>query len=129
MNLTDRHRIQVPLNHAEHAAKPPGSINNIQLSQPLGVMVLGDSRRLLDVAVHRRDLGHADSLHVHDCAACFEEFTGFAGAGRETWVCDFFVFDDEVLEHAFAGGEFVEGVEVDVAVLFDVDWAAVLVGC
>jgi len=110
MNFANRNRIQKPLNHAEHAAEAPGRVDDVQLAQTLGVVVLGDGRGLLDVTVDRGDPGHAYALHVHDCAACFEEFAGFAGAGGETGVGDFFVFDDEVLEHAFAGGEFVEGV-------------------
>lgn len=84
---------------------------------------------MLDVSVDGWDAGDTYTFHVHDCAAGFEEFAGFAGTCGETWIGDFFVFDDEILEHAFAGGDFVEGVEVNVAVVFDVDWSTILLSC
>jgi len=126
MYLADSNWIQKPLDNSEHTGKTPWRVDDVQLAQTLGIMILGDRRGLLDVAVDAGYACYAHTLHVHDGAACFEEFAGLAGAGGESGVGDFLVFDDEVGEHAFGGGDFVHGVQVDVAVLFDVDWAAIL---
>ena len=51
---------------------------------------------------------------------------GLAGAGWQPWVCELFIFADEVLDHAFVGRDGHHLVEVDLAQVLDVDRAAIL---
>ena len=126
MNFRNGDRIQPPLDDGKNAAEAPGGVDQIEFPETLGVVVLADGGGLLDVAVDGGDFGDADAFEVHDCAAGFEEFAGFAGAGGEAGVGELFVLVYEVLEHAFRGGDFVHGVEVDAAQLLDIDGSTVL---
>lgn len=118
--------VEEALDNAEDAAEAPGGVDEVQLAQTLGVVVLRDLGGLAHVTIHRRDAGHTDTLEVHDGAAGLEQLAGFAGAGRETGVGELFVLGDEVLQHTLTSGDLVHGVEVDLAELFDVDGAAIL---
>lgn len=126
MDLRDSHRIQPALHHREDTGEAPRRVDEIQLAQSLGVVVLADGGGLLDVAIYGGDFRDANALQVHDGAACFEELAGFSGAGGEAGVGELFILVDQVLEHAFCGCDLVHGVEVDPAKLFDVDGSAVL---
>ena len=126
MNFRNGNRIQPPLDDGKNAAEAPGGVDQIEFPETLGVVVLADGGGLLDVAVDGGDFGDADAFEVHDRAAGFEQFTGFAGAGGEAGVGELFVLVYEVLEHAFRGGDFVHGVEIDAAQLLDVDGSTVL---
>lgn len=126
MNLLHRHRIQKSLYHAKHGRKPPRRVDEIEFSETLRVVVLRDGRGLFDVAVDGTHAADTNTFEVHDGAAGFEQAAGFAGTGGEAGVGDFFVFNHQVLEHAFCSRDFVHGCQVDLAELFDVDWAAVL---
>lgn len=108
MDLAHSNRIKKPLDDAEHAAETPGRVDDIQFPQALGVVVLGDARRGLDVRVVVRGGRDAQALEVHDRAAGLEEVVVFTAAGGEAGVCYFFVLDDEVREHAFGCCDFVE---------------------
>jgi len=128
MDFIHGDRVQEPLDERKHGAETPGGVDDVQLPQPLRVVVLADAAGLLDVVVDGGGLAEADAFKVHDCAAGFQEGVCAAGAGGQAGVGDFFVLDHEVGEHAFGGGDFVHGGEVDFAELFDVERAAVL-GC
>jgi hypothetical protein len=128
MDLLHSDGVEEGLNHAEDGAETPRGVDEVEAAKALGVVVLGHSGGLLDVSVDGGDLGEADALEVHDCAAGFEEVAGLARAGGEAGVGYFFVLDGEVLEHALLGGDFVHGCEVALAELLDVDGAAILGG-
>lgn len=128
VDLVHGHRVKEALDHAEHAAEAPGGVDQVKLAQTLGVVVLGDGRRLLDVAVNGRDAGDTDALQVHDGAASLEQLTSLAGAGGQTGVGKLLILGHEVLEHALAGGDLVHGIEVNLAQLLDVDRTAILFG-
>ena len=115
VDLLDGDRVEEALDHAEDAAEAPGGVDEVQPAEALGVVVLAHCGGLLDVAVDGRDLGDADALQVHYCAAGFEEVAGLARAGGETRVRDLLVLDGEVLEHTLLGGDFVHGCQVALA--------------
>jgi len=126
MYLGHRYRIQELLDHRECAGEAPRGIYDVKSAESLGIVVLGDGGRALEVTVDTWDRSQAYSFSVHDCAASLEEVAGFSTAGGETGVGEFLVFDCEVLEHAVIGGYCGELCEVDFAELFDVDWSTVL---
>ncbi len=126
VNFLHRHRIEEALDHTEHRREAPRRVDQVQLAQTLGVVVLRDGRGLLDVAVDGTDFADAHALEVHDRAAGFEQGAGFARAAGEAGVGDFFVFHDQVLQHAFGRRDFVHGGQIDLAELFDVDGSSVL---
>lgn len=126
MDLVDGDGVEEALDDAEDAAEAPGGIDQVQLAQTLGVVVLRDFGCLAHVAVHGGDAGDTDALQVHNGAAGLEQLAGLAGACGETRIGQLLVLGDEVLQHALAGGDLVHGVEVDLAQLLDVDGTAIL---
>jgi len=128
MDLVDGDGVQEALDDAEDGAEAPGRVDQVQLAEALGVVVLGHGGGLADVRVDGGHLGDADALEVHDGAARLEELAGLARAGRQAWVGYLLVLDGEVLQHALSGRDLVHGGQVDVAHLLDIDWAAILWG-
>ncbi len=128
VNLLHGDGIKEALDDAEDGGEAPGRVDEVELAEAFRVVVLRDGGGLLDVAVHGADAAEADAFQVHDGAAGLEQGAGFAGTCGQARVGDLFVFDDEVLQHAFGRRDLVHGVEVDFAELFDVDGSAVLVG-
>lgn len=126
VNLVDGDGVEETLDDAESAAEAPGGIDNVQLAQTLGVVVLGDLGSLANVSVDGGDAGDADTLQIHNGAAGLEQLAGLARAGGQTGVGQLLVLADEVLQHALTGGDLVHSVEVDLAELLDVDGAAIL---
>lgn len=126
MDLFNGDGVEEALDDAENAAETPGGIDQVQLTQTLGVVVLRNGRSLTNVSVHGGDVGDPDTLQVHDCAAGFHQAVGLARTGGQAGVRQLFVFADQVLQHSFAGGDLVHGVEVDLAQFFDVDGSAIL---
>lgn len=126
MNLRDGDWIKEAFDEIEYAAETPGCVDDVQPSQPLGIVVLRDGGCLLDISVDRRHAADADPLHIHDSAAGFQQLAGFPGAGGETGVGDFFVFNNEILQHAVGGRDFVHGVEIDFAVVFYINRSTIL---
>ena len=126
VDLVHGHGVQEALDHVEHAAETPGGVDQVKLAQTLGVVVLGDGRRLLDVSVHGGDAGDTDALEVHDGAASLEQLTSLARASGQAGVGELLVLGHEVLQHALGGGDLVHSVKVDLAQLLDVDRSAIL---
>lgn len=126
MDLVDSDRVQETLDHAEDAAESPRRIDDVELAEAFGVVVLTDGRGLADVAVDTAGFAKTDALEVHDGAARLEEVTGKTGAGGEAWVSHFFVLADKVGEHAVGSCDFIHCSQVDLAELFNVDGTAVL---
>lgn len=126
VDLVNGDRVEEALDDGEDAAEAPGGVDEVQLAETLGVVVLRDLGGLADVAVNRGDAGDADALQVHDGAASLEELAGLAGAGGQTGVGQLLVLGDQVLQHALGGGDLVHGIEVDLAQLLDVDRTAIL---
>ena len=126
MDLLDGDGVEEALDDAENAAETPGGVDQVQLTQSLGVVVLRDGRSLTNVSVHGRDVGDPDALQVHDCAAGFHQTVGLARTGGQAGVRQLLVFTDQVLQHSLTGGDLVHGVEVDLAQFFDVDGSAIL---
>lgn len=120
MDLLNCDGVQESLHHAESAREPPGCVDEVELAQSFWVVVLGDGGCLLDVIVHRADFRNANAFQIHDRTARFEERSRFARTGRETWVSQFFVFDNQVLQHAFGGCDLIHRGKIDLAQLFDV---------
>lgn len=120
--------VQEALDHAEDTAEAPRCVDEVQLSESLRVVVLADSRSTLNVSVNLVHLHQTHTLEVHDCAAGLEQLTGFARASGQTGIGDLLVLNNEVLQHALVGGDFPHGFEVNVSVLLNVDWSAILVG-
>lgn len=118
--------VQEALDDTEDAAESPGGIDQVQLAQPLRVVVLRDSGRLADIAVDGRHVGDADSLQVHDRAAGLQQLASLARASGQTGVSQLLVFADEVLQHALAGGDLVHRIEVNLAQLLDIDGSSIL---
>lgn len=127
VDLLDGDGVQPALDNAPHGREAPGSVDEEQLAQTLGVVVLGDDRGLADVRVHLGNLGQGDALEVHDGAARLEEVAGLAGAGGQTGVSHALVFDGKVGKHAVGGRDLVHGVQVNAAEGLDVNGAAILV--
>ena len=127
VDLVDGDGVEEALDDAEDAGEAPGRVDQVQLAEPLRVVVLRDGRGHLHVSVHRADARQPDAFEVHDAAARLEELAGFARAGGEAGVGELFVLGDEVLKHAILVGDLVHGVEVDFAELLNVDRATVLV--
>lgn len=109
MNLLHRNGIQPSLNEAKHSRESPRRVDDVQLAKTLWVVVLGDARGALDVAVSLGGLGKANAFEIEDGAAGLNQVAGLAGAGWEARVGELLVFDGEVLEHAVFGGECVHG--------------------
>ena len=126
VDLLDGDGVEEALDDAENAAETPGGVDQVQLTQSLGVVVLRDGRSLTNVSVHGRDVGDPDALQVHDCAAGFHQTVGLARTGGQAGVRQLLVFTDQVLQHSLTGGDLVHGVEVDLAQFFDVDGSAIL---
>jgi hypothetical protein len=126
VDLGARDRVEELLDDAEDARETPGCVDDVHLSEALGVVVLRDGGDGLQVAIDGGGLGDTDALQVEDGARGLEEVAGLARAGGQTGVGHLFVFADEVLHHALLAGDLAEGSEVDVAELLDVDWAAIL---
>lgn len=94
---------------------------------PLGIVVLGDGRNLfqeLGCAVHALD---SNSSNVHDGARGLKELVGLSGAGREAGVGKALVLDDEVLDQAFLGGDGLDGGEVNLSKLLNIDRTSILI--
>lgn len=127
MDLADSDGVKETLDNTEDGAEAPGGVDDVELTQALGVVVLGDLGGLTDVAVDGGDAGNTDTLHIHDCAAGLEELAGLARAGGETGVGHLLILGDEVLQHTLAGGDLVHLVEVDLAQLLNVKGTAILV--
>lgn len=127
VDLLDGDGVQPALDNAPHGREAPGSVDEEQLAQTLGVVVLGDDRGLADVRVHLGNLGQGDALEVHDGAARLEEVAGLAGAGGQTGVSHTLVFDGKIGEHAVGGRDLVHGIQVNAAEGLDVNGAAILV--
>lgn len=72
LDLVDRNRVQESLDSVEDAAESPGCVDQVQLTQTFGVVVLRNGGGLTDVSIDRRDAGDSDALEVHDGAAGFE---------------------------------------------------------
>ena len=72
LDLIDRNRVQESLDSTEDAAESPGCVDQVQLTQTFGVVVLRNGGGLTDVSINRRDAGDSDALEVHDGAAGFE---------------------------------------------------------
>lgn len=126
MDLLNGNGIQPTFDDAEDAAEAPGGVDQIQTAETLRVVVLRDGGGLLDVGVDGGDFGDANSFHVHDRAAGLEEVTGFARAGGQTGIGHLLVFDGEIVKHAFGGGDFVHGSQVDFAHLLNVYGSTIL---
>lgn len=126
MDLVDSDGVEEALDNVEGGAESPGRVDQVQLTQTLGVVVLRDVGGLFHVSVDGGDVGDADALEVHDCAAGFHQAAGLTRAGGETGVGELFVFADQVLQHPLGGGDLVHGIEVNLAQLFDVDGTAIL---
>lgn len=118
--------VEESLDDVEHAAETPGGIDQVQLAQALGVIVLRDGGSLTHVSVHRGDACDAYAFQIHDAAAGLEQLAGLARAGRQPGVRELFVLAHQVLQHALGGCDFVHGVEIDLAQLLNVDRAAIL---
>jgi hypothetical protein len=120
--------VQIALDNAPDSRETPRGVDDIQLAETLGVVVLGDDGSLLDVGVNLRNLADGDTLEVHNSAACLEEVTSLAGASGKTGIGNALVLDSKVLKHTISGGDLVHSVQVDTAKSLDVDWSAILVG-
>ena len=117
------------LDNAEDTGEAPGRVDDVHLSETLGVVVLGDGGDSLQVAIDGCCLGDTDALQVQDGAGCLEEVAGLARAGGQTGVGHLLVLADEVLYHALLAGNLAEGSEVDLAELLNVYGAAILWTC
>ena len=126
MDLLDGDGVEEALDDVENAAETPGGVDQVQLAQSLGVVVLRDGGSLTNVSVDGGNAGDPDALQVHDCAAGLHQTAGLSRTGGQAGVRQLLVFADQVLQHAFASGDLVHGVEVDLAQLFDVDGTAIL---
>lgn len=126
VNLLNGDGVEETLDEAEDASKGPGSVDDVELAQALGVVVLRNLGGGLHISKDRAGVADTNTLQVHDGAARLEQVAGLARASRQARVGDLFVFADEVLEHAVLGRDLVHGVEVDLAELFNVDAAAIL---
>lgn len=126
VDLVNGDGVQEALDDIEDAAKAPGGVDEVQLAQSLRVVVLRDARSLLQVSVHGGDAGDPDALQVHDGAAGLHQTVGLSRAGGQTRVRQLLVFTHQVLQHAFASGDLVHGVEIDLAQFLDVDGSAIL---
>lgn len=126
VDLLDGDGVEEALDDAENATETPGSVDQVQLTQSLGVVVLRDGRSLANVSVHGGDVSDPNALQVHDCAAGLHQTVGLSRTGGQAGVRQLLVFADQVLQHSFAGGDLVHGVKVDFAQFFDVDGTAIL---
>lgn len=86
-----------------------GGVDKVYFVEMFGVVVLGDDGGLVDVGVDLGNMGDGDVFEVDDRVVGFEEVIGFVGVGGEMGVGDVFVFDGEVVEYMFVGGDFVYG--------------------
>jgi hypothetical protein len=114
------------LDHAEDTREAPGGVDDVHLTESLRVVVLTDGRDSLQIAVDGGGLGNTDALEVHDCARSLEQVARLAGACGQTRVGHLLVLADEVLDHTLLAGDLLEGGEVDLAELLDVEGAAIL---
>ena len=126
VDLANGDRVKEALEGAEHAAEAPRGVDQVQLTEALGVVVLGNIGGLLDVSVDGGHAGDPNALQVHDCAAGLEKLASLAGAGEETWVAQLLGLGHEVLEHAFACCDLVHLVQVDLAQFLNVHGASIL---
>jgi hypothetical protein len=126
VDLLHSDRVEETLDNTEDGGETPWSIDEVKAAKTLWVVVLRYGGGLLNVAVDRGDLGETNALKIHDGTAGLEKRTGLARTSWETWVGELLIFDGKVLEHALRGGDFVHGVQVDVAELLDVDWTSIL---
>lgn len=126
VDLLNSDGVEETLNDAENAAETPGGVDQVQLAETLGVVVLGDLGGLANVSVDGGNAGNTDTLQVHNSAAGLEQLASLARAGGETGVRQLLVLGDEVLQHALGAGDLVHGVQVDLAQLLDVKGTAIL---
>lgn len=126
MDLGNSDGIQPALDDAPDGRESPRGVDQVELTQALGVVVLRDDGDLADVVVDRGDLGQCDALEIHDAAAGFKQGAGLARAGRETRVRDTLILDGQVREHALSGGDLVHGVQVNSTESLNVQRTAIL---
>jgi hypothetical protein len=69
----------------------------------------------------------SNALQVHNRATRLDEVSSELRANRKTVPLELLVLDDERLHLSFRGGDFVELVQVQLAELFNIERAAVLV--
>lgn len=120
--------VEESLDDVEHAAETPGGIDQVQLAQALGVVVLRDGGSLTHVSVHGGDACDADAFQIHDAAAGLEQLAGLTRASGQPGVRELLILAHEVLQHALGGCDLVHGVEIDLAQLLNVDRASILSG-
>lgn len=128
VDLGDGDGVEPGLDDVPDGAEAPGRVDEVELAETLGVVVLREGRRLLDVAEDLGGLGETDALEVHNGAARLEEDAGLARAGGQARVGQTLVLDGQVGKHALGCCDLVHGSQVDLAKLLDVDGAAILVG-
>lgn len=126
VDLLNRDGVDPALDDGPDSGETPWGVDDEQLAQTLGVVVLGHVGGRLQVAVHGGGLAQTNALEVHDRAASLEQVARFAGASRQTGVGDALVFDGQVGQHTFRGGDLVQCVDIDIAKLLNVDWSTVL---
>ena len=126
MDLLDGDWVEEVLDQGKEGGETEWCVDNVELSEALRVVVLGNGGSLVNVSQGGLGVPHGDTLKVEDRAAGLEEVAGLAGASWETWVGQLLVLDGEVLEHALLGREFVHFWEINLAELLDVEWATIL---
>lgn len=128
VNLLDGDGVEPALDGVPYTAEAPGGVDQVHLTQTLGVVVLRHGRCLLDVRVHLGNLGDTDALEVHDGAASLEELAGLARAGGQTRVGEALVLNGEVGQHALGRGDLVHRGQVDATHLLNIDRTTILEG-
>jgi hypothetical protein len=126
VNLGAGDRVEELLDHAEDTRETPRRVDDVHLTETLGVVVLRDGRNSLQVAVDRCRLGNTDALQIEDGARGLEEVASLARASGQTRIGHLLVLADEVLNHALLAGDLANGGKVDVAKLLNVQRATVL---
>lgn len=128
VDLGDGDGVEPGLDDVPDGAEAPGRVDEVELAETLGVVVLRERRGLLDVAEDRGRLGQTDALEIHDGAAGFEAGAGLARARGQARIGEALVLDGKVGKHALGCCDLVHGVQVDLAELLDVDGATILGG-
>ena len=126
VDLLNSNRVKKAFHHAEDGGEAPRRIYQVELPQPLWIVVLGDCRSLSDIAVYRAYFRNANAFKIHDGATSFEQLSRFTRTSRQARISKLLIFDDKVLQHSFSCGDLVHGGKVNLAQLLNVDWSPLL---
>jgi hypothetical protein len=125
-DLRHRHRVKPAANDTPDGGEAPRCVDDIEFAHAFRVAVLTNCTGLVDVFFDPIEGPEADILEVKDCAGRLDWMTDRRTTCGYTVRQELLVLIDELFKHPFLGGGLVQGINVKLPKLLDVNRPAVL---